>query len=242
MKNKNQFLAACRSLTQQALNDVCERVKTIMREQSLTTRGVADMLGVSVSEVNNVLNKTNVSLATYLSVLTAFGLTVVVMSMDEIEKRHVQGTASEKCPASKLATATKRTATPKAAPSTPRRDAQGRFLPKNAVEQRPCDELRPCEEASEEAINIETLNRKELVHLVVEEGWADEIDLENADRGEIIEFVGQKLREKAEQSEPITEACFANDGDDEAQRYFNQLINSLKNNPTLVNAIKSALA
>jgi len=236
MKNKNQFLAACRSLTQQALNDVCERVKTIMREQSLTTRGVADMLGVSVSEVNNVLNKTNVSLATYLSVLTAFGLTVVVMSMDEIEKGHVQGTASEKRPASKLATATKRTTTPKTVPSTPKRDAHGRFLPKDAVEQ------PSCEEASEEAINIETLNRKELVHLVVEEGWDGEIDLENADRGEIIEFVGQKLREKAEQSEPITESCFANDGDDDAQRYFNQLINSLKNNPTLVNAIKSALA
>jgi len=236
MKNKNQFLAACRSLTQQALDDVCERVKTIMREQSLTKRGVADMLGVSVSEVENVINKANVSLATYLSVLTAFGLTVVVMSMDEIEKGHVQGTASEKRPSSKLATATKRTATPKAAPSTPKRDAHGRFLPKDVVEQ------LPCEEASEEAINIETLSRKELVHLVVEEGWAGEIDLENADRGEIIEFVGQKLREKAEQSEPITEACFANDGDDEAQRYFNQLINSLKNNPTLVNAIKSALA
>ena len=116
---------------------------------------------------------------------------------------------------------------PKAKKNTPNRLPNGRFAPKNA-QQTQVQRVRLDE------IDFDELGRNELCNIIAQNHWDSEIDLNQAKRGELIEFLNYKMTQPQAQVPTEME-------DDENTRIGRMLAEEVARNPHLKEMVKKYL-
>jgi hypothetical protein len=196
---------------------------------------LASSLGLTENDIRTMLNDgRNITVMQLATILIATGN---VIEIKPIENTPLAKEFDElkSNPATKVNT-------PK---SAPRRMPNGRFAPKNANAPIPAmpplpphmvsddafadvDETRNGEDA--ENVNLDSLTRKELVNIVRDHEWEGEIDLDEADRSQIIDFILWKQNHSSE-----------NTAQNEASGLLKSIQDFIAQHPEMRNQIKNRI-
>ena len=126
MENRNRLMGF-------AMQDVSERVHQLMESEGISKTDVARLFGLSVGEVDSILECDNISLKSYVTVLAAFGLTISVMSIDAVRELEESGETHRFEPGRSIEPSARERVREsvrheeEVSSPTPRRDSRGRF-------------------------------------------------------------------------------------------------------------------
>ena len=233
--NKRQFLSIRNNFVAQAKHDIAVRIRQFMSDNRMSKEMVADTLGLSVTNVNNILNENDsVRLLDYISVLAAFGLTICVQTMNEVQQesapqREVRNSGCGARPAQSTQRST----------SGPSRDSRGRFVSQRNTERVVCEEAQH-PNIEEDIANLDSMTRNQLVDLVLMNHWEDGIDLIRAEKSQLIAFLAERMRASVPTEEGAAQPCF-DDAHDGGSTVLGALFTELANNPTLRQQLRSML-
>lgn len=284
VKNKRELLAMATEWTNHAKNDMRNQLIGFMESVGTDQRRLADVLGLSDGEIDQILNGNGeITLSTFAKLLIATDNVLEIKPMAAVARTSRHGGGAQ----------------------TPQRDSRGRFMPKNGGMPMPPrggmpmppmgggyptpEEMRrmhggmpmppmggqmpprfggmpgmsqrmnggmpmppmggqqtmPCKE-----IDLDELSRKELINLINQQGFNREIDVRNASRGELIDFLEMKQQAEMPTVEPRQNVVVEDapmelndnhvENDEQAQtnggadeHLAEMLMNELENNPRL---------
>lgn len=197
---RSQFLSM-------ANRDVNQKMTEFMTVNHMNERQVASALGLTESDVDTILHHADrMTMKQFASILIASGN---VIAIQPIEMTPLAGQFG----ASPTIDIKREKKTNRAASApTPVRDSNGRFARRAPMPPVPpmftpidgkfeggmpqqFEDDAPQEFGGVQNLNLDSMTRKELVTVVRENGWDGEIDLDEADRTQIIAFLEHKSNE-----------------------------------------------
>ena len=224
--NRNQLTQTRNGWLQQAGQDLIEKMNAFMRQNGLSQRQAAQELGLSETDVRNIVNGNAgaVSLTGFATLLIVNGLALAIQPVSETPMgRGMRPMAQPQ----------QRQAAPAAAPV---RDSRGRFVPRNGGAPMPpppagavpmnFEAYPEAESAAPVVPELDAMSREELVDMVLTNHWEGEIDLIRATRPQIIAFLESKTT-PAPVEAPAAEAT-------DATKFAEMLAKELANNPEML--------
>ena len=258
--NANFLRQSANAWVQQAKQDIANKIREFLNESGISLPQMANDLGLDINELNNILNGGAPSLMTFATLMIASGLVLEFKPVDEanipVDRNGMpipQGPmpAGMPMPGMRQRPAQRpphsmfddfqRQPAPEPAPVQHQpRGANGRFQPWPKPQggapvppagmrpvpmfgQRPQQNQRP---------PFAQMNREELVQVVREHLWQNEIDLAHVDREQLVRFLEDKDRQYAEMRNEAVGI------DPAVAQLKTKLKNVIEKNPHLVGYLK----
>lgn len=192
--NSRQVREARANLGRLAKQDIANRLRDLIDKNDWSTSEAAEALALSYDSVENILEKGEVTLQEYLTIMVFCGLTISVMPMEEVERleregnsarfeptetphnsernveRNVERNERNVVPGQRLVNAQRPTQTSsrqtEQRPTMPQRDSRGRFVSRRNAPILDCE--RPAEDASTNKNAVETVNVENVLKAILE--------------------------------------------------------------------------
>ena len=228
--NTNLLRQSANAWAQQAKQDIAQKIREFLNESGISLPQMANDLGLDINELNNILNGGTPSLITFATLMIASGLVMEIKPVEESGmpmqngmpipqglpqgmpmpgmRQRTGGRPAQ--PAPSMFDNFQRIPVEEPAPVQHQpRGANGRFQPwpKNpAPVGHPAPGMRPMpgmfggQPQQGNRPPFSTMSREQLVDIVQEHLWQDEIDLANVDRDQLVRFLEAKDRQFEELS------------------------------------------
>ena len=223
--NTNLLRQSANAWAQQAKQDIAQKIREFLNESGISLPQMANDLGLDINELNNILNGGTPSLITFATLMIASGLVMEIKPVEESGmpmqngmpipqglpqgmpmpgmRQRTGGRPAQ--PAPSMFDNFQRIPVEEPAPVQHQpRGANGRFQPwpKNpAPVGHPAPGMRPMpgmfggQPQQGNRPPFSTMSREQLVDIVQEHLWQDEIDLANVDRDQLVRFLEAKDRQ-----------------------------------------------
>ena len=218
--NTNLLRQSANAWAQQAKQDIAQKIREFLNESGISLPQMANDLGLDINELNNILNGGTPSLITFATLMIASGLVMEIKPVEESGMPMQNGMpVPQGMPMPGMHQRPGRPARPnpsmfdnfqripveEPAPMQHQpRGANGRFQPwpkNSAPAARPVPGMRPMpgmfggQPQQDNRPPFSTMSREQLVDIVQEHLWQDEIDLANVDRDQLVRFLEEKDRQ-----------------------------------------------
>lgn len=201
--------------------DLCGKLQNFFETHNKTVEEFSHFTQANSNDVRRVLaNNADISLDSFIKMMVATGNAIEVRSL--VPPHHM-----ERC------CHTNPTNRPNTTNCRPIMDGWGRIEEEPQVE----NDVNEC---AFKDMDLHTMSREELVNLVCDMGWEEEIDLRRATRSAVINFLSSKQEDLEEEfnddfDEEECEEVQNYDEETEAERFVRKLSSLFTNNPQLKN-------
>jgi len=212
--SKKKFIKLSEDWAKNAKTFLSNLIEDVLDENELTMEEFCDFIDVEQDEINNFLyNNGELSLLTISKILIGSNLAVEVKHVSDTEIGSYSLSGSDYDDEEE---------TPK---KVQPRDEKGRFKSYDEVEKKKDEEPEEWDEEEPEFTNFSELDREELVEIIEENDWDDEIDVDNTPTRKLVEFLEGKEKE-------INEALFNDVTEEEDEKNMREAIReTLDKNP-----------
>ena len=222
--NGNFLRQSANAWVQQAKQDIANTIREFLNESGISLPQMANDLGLDINELNNILHGGTPSLVTFATLMIASGLVMEIKPVEESGLPMQNGMPVPQGLPQDMPMPGMRQRSGRPAQSNPSmfdnfqripveepapvqhqpRGANGRFQPwpKNpAPEARPVPGMHPMpgmfggQPQQGNRPPFSTMSREQLVDIVQDHLWQDEIDLANVDRDQLVRFLEAKDRQ-----------------------------------------------
>ena len=222
--SKKKFIKLSEDWTKNAKSFLSNLIEDVLDENELTMEEFCGFIDVEQDEINNFLyNNGELSLLTISKILIGSNLAVEVkhVSDTEIESYDLSGSDYED-----------EEETPK---KVQPRDEKGRFKSYDEVEKQKDEEPEEWDDEEPEFTDFSQFDREELVQIIEENEWDDEIDVNNAPKRKLVKFLERKENE-------INEALFNDATEEEDEKDMREAIReTLDRNPERILKLLKAI-
>lgn len=222
--SKKKFIKLSEDWTKNAKSFLSNLIEDVLDENELTMEEFCGFIDVEQDEINNFLyNNGELSLLTISKILIGSNLAVEVkhVSDTEIESYDLSGSDYED-----------EEETPK---KVQPRDEKGRFKSYDEVEKQKDEEPEEWDDEEPEFTDFSQFDREELVQIIEENEWDDEIDVNNVPKRKLVKFLERKENE-------INEALFNDTTEEEDEKDMREAIReTLDRNPERILKLLKAI-
>jgi hypothetical protein len=222
--SKKKFIKLSEDWTKNAKSFLSNLIEDVLDENELTMKEFCGFIDVEQDEINNFLyNNGELSLLTISKILIGSNLAVEVkhVSDTEIESYGLSGSDCED----------EEETTKKVQP----RDEKGRFKSYDEVEKQNDEEAEEWDDEEPEFTDFSQLDREELVQIIEENEWDDEIDVNNTPKRKLVKFLEKKENE-------LNEALFNDTTEEEDEKDMREAIReTLDRNPERILKLLKAI-
>lgn len=222
--SKKKFIKLSEDWTKNAKSFLSNLIEDVLDENELTMEEFCGFIDVEQDEINNFLyNNGELSLLTISKILIGSNLAVEVkhVSDTEIESYDLSGSDYED-----------EEETPK---KVQPRDEKGRFKSYDEVEKQKDEEPEEWDDDEPEFTDFSQFDREELVQIIEENEWDDEIDVNNVPKRKLVKFLEKKENE-------INEALFNDATEEEDEKDMREAIReTLDRNPERILKLLKAI-
>ena len=222
--SKKKFIKLSEDWTKNAKSFLSNLIEDVLDENELTMKEFCGFIDVEQDEINNFLyNNGELSLLTISKILIGSNLAVEVkhVSDTEIESYGLSGSDYED----------EEETTKKVQP----RDEKGRFKSYDEVEKQNDEEPEEWDDEEPEFTDFSQLDREELVQIIEENEWDDEIDVNNTPKRKLVKFLEKKENE-------LNEALFNDITEEEDEKDMREAIReTLDRNPERILKLLKAI-
>lgn len=222
--SKKKFIKLSEDWTKNAKSFLSNLIEDVLDENELTMEEFCSFIDAEQDEINNFLyNNGELSLLTISKILIGSNLAVEVkhVSDTEIESYDLSGSDYED----------EEETSKKVQP----RDEKGRFKSYDEVEKQKDEEPEEWDDEEPEFTDFSQFDREELVQIIEENEWDDEIDVNNVPKRKLVKFLEKKENE-------INEALFNDATEEEDEKDMREAIReTLDRNPERILKLLKAI-
>lgn len=265
VKNREELMGIANQWMQMASMDLRNHLVSFMEEVGADENELANVLCISVNDLNNILNCSgNISLATFAKLLIATDNVIEIKPISKtplkgFDRKPIMGQMKPKRPIKSKGNNQIPNMPPmfgemppmfgemppmfEGMPSngnarpTVGRDSKGRFVKLDR-------QVPPMPNMSSRQ-NIPSVPRKKLVSTIIENGWDEEIDMMSSTSDELMQFLMSKGLTNSHfvRMAQLEENCNVNEdvNSDEKEKIFQKISEALEHNPQLMKEFKKYL-
>jgi len=222
--SKKKFIKLSEDWTKNAKSFLSNLIEDVLDENELTMEEFCGFIDVEQDEINNFLyNNGELSLLTISKILIGSNLAVEVKHVSDTEIGSYGLSGSDY----------------KDEEETPKkvqpRDEKGRFKSYDEVEKQEDEEPEEWDDEEPEFTDFSQLDREELVQIIEENEWDDEIDVNNTPKRKLVKFLEKKENE-------LNEALFNDTTEEEDEKDMREAIReTLDRNPERILKLLKAI-
>lgn len=247
IQNKQELRQVAKDWMKQAKADLREKMVEFINHSGMSAAELANLLDVAENEVTAILNGNgDIRLSTFAKILIAtdhvIAIQPVQMAMPMMGQRPMRGgfptprggqfppmgqmMGQRPMPRNCNCNSTR--------PNTP--PMGGRFTQQNNSRPMPQDAPMNEENFMDGCFSLDELDRKDLIDIIVQNGWNNDIDLHNSTRSTLIDFI--ESREASMAMPPMDEENEMVNESDETRAMADWLAQELERNPHLKDTVR----